>query len=133
GRIRPGARACRTSISFSAIRSLPACLPVRNAARAAQAPDVLLGTVGGERPAGVAVSGARPERRGLRGGGGYGHTHRRGRALAAAAPWPVLDVVAGLAGHSKSWLSKVERGLLPLERRSDLAALADALQVSRSI
>ena len=41
-----------------------------------------------------------------------------------------LDVVAGLAGHSKSWLSKVERGLLPLERRSDLAALADALQVS---
>ena len=41
-----------------------------------------------------------------------------------------LDVVAGLAGRSKSWLSKVERGLLPLERRSDLAALADALQVS---
>jgi transcriptional regulator with XRE-family HTH domain len=41
-----------------------------------------------------------------------------------------LEVVAGLADHSKSWLSKVERGLLPLERRSDLAALADALQVS---
>jgi len=41
-----------------------------------------------------------------------------------------LEVVAGLAGHSKSWLSKVERGLLPLERRSDIAALADALQVS---
>jgi transcriptional regulator with XRE-family HTH domain len=41
-----------------------------------------------------------------------------------------LDVVAGLAGHSKSWLSKVERGLLPLERRSDIAALADVLQVS---
>jgi hypothetical protein len=32
-----------------------------------------------------------------------------------------LDVVAGLAGHSKSSLSKVERGLLPLERRSDIA------------
>jgi transcriptional regulator with XRE-family HTH domain len=41
-----------------------------------------------------------------------------------------LEVVAGLVGHSKSWLSKVERGLLPLERRSGLAALADALQVS---
>jgi transcriptional regulator with XRE-family HTH domain len=43
-----------------------------------------------------------------------------------------LDVVAGLVGRSKSWLSKVERGLLPLERRSDLAALADVLQVSVS-
>lgn len=41
-----------------------------------------------------------------------------------------LDVLAGLAGHSKSWLSKVERGLLPLERRADLAALANALGVS---
>jgi transcriptional regulator with XRE-family HTH domain len=41
-----------------------------------------------------------------------------------------LDVVAQLAGHSKSWLSKVERGLLPLQRRSDITALADALQVS---
>jgi len=41
-----------------------------------------------------------------------------------------LETVAGLAGHSKSWLSKVERGLLPLESRHDLAALAEALQVS---
>jgi transcriptional regulator with XRE-family HTH domain len=41
-----------------------------------------------------------------------------------------LDVLAGLVGHSKSWLSKVERGLLPLDRRSDLAALAGALEVS---
>lgn len=41
-----------------------------------------------------------------------------------------LAVVAELAGHSKSWLSKVERGLLPLERRRDLAALATALGVS---
>jgi len=41
-----------------------------------------------------------------------------------------LEVVAGLAEHTKSWLSKVERGLLPLERRSDIAALAAALQVS---
>jgi len=41
-----------------------------------------------------------------------------------------LDVVAGLAGHTKSWLSKVERGVLPLERWADLAALADALEVS---
>jgi len=41
-----------------------------------------------------------------------------------------LDVAAGLVGRSKSWLSKAERGLLPLERRSDIAALAEALQVS---
>ncbi|HSV64440.1 MAG TPA: helix-turn-helix domain-containing protein [Mycobacteriales bacterium] len=41
-----------------------------------------------------------------------------------------LETVAGLAGHSKSWLSKVERGLLPLESRHDLAALATALSVS---
>ncbi|MBI3688296.1 MAG: helix-turn-helix transcriptional regulator [Actinobacteria bacterium] len=46
-----------------------------------------------------------------------------------------LEVVAGLAGHSKSWLSKVERGLLPLvqparhrcprRRRADLAHRPD--------
>ena len=42
-----------------------------------------------------------------------------------------LAVVAELAGHSKSWLSKVERGLLPLERRRDLAALAAALGCRR--
>lgn len=38
--------------------------------------------------------------------------------------------LAGLAGRSQSWLSKVEQGLLPLERRTDLVALADALHVS---
>lgn len=44
-----------------------------------------------------------------------------------------LEVLAGLAnGHTKSWLSKVERGLLPLERRQDLIALANALGVSPS-
>ena len=41
-----------------------------------------------------------------------------------------LAVVAGLAGRSAAWLSLIERGLRPLERRSDLAALANALQIS---
>lgn len=41
-----------------------------------------------------------------------------------------LEVLAGLVGRDKSWLSRVERGLRPLERRKDIAALADALQVS---
>ena len=41
-----------------------------------------------------------------------------------------LEVVAGLVGRDKSWLSRVERGVRPLERRSDIAALAHALQVS---
>ncbi|HSV68117.1 MAG TPA: helix-turn-helix transcriptional regulator [Mycobacteriales bacterium] len=41
-----------------------------------------------------------------------------------------LAVVAEQIGHTHSWLSRVERGLLPLESRRDLAALAEALQVS---
>jgi transcriptional regulator with XRE-family HTH domain len=41
-----------------------------------------------------------------------------------------LDAVAGLVGRDKSWLSRVERGLLPLDRRSDITALANALRVS---
>lgn len=42
-----------------------------------------------------------------------------------------LKVLVGLASHSESWLSKVERGIHPLDRRSDITALADALSMSR--
>lgn len=41
-----------------------------------------------------------------------------------------LETIAGLAGRSKSWLSKIENGRIALERRSDIAALAEALEVS---
>jgi transcriptional regulator with XRE-family HTH domain len=41
-----------------------------------------------------------------------------------------LDTLAGLTGRSKGWLSKVENGHSRLERRQDIAAIADALQVS---
>lgn len=43
-----------------------------------------------------------------------------------------IAVVAGLTGHSKSWLSKVENGKIRLEKRSDIRALAEALEVSAS-
>jgi len=41
-------------------------------------------------------------------------------------------VVAGLAGMSKSKLSLIERGELALDRRSDIVALANALQIAPS-
>ncbi|MEU6712359.1 helix-turn-helix transcriptional regulator [Nonomuraea sp. NPDC046802] len=41
-----------------------------------------------------------------------------------------LETLAGLVGRSKGWLSKVENGKIPLEKRSDIVALADALEVS---
>ena len=41
-----------------------------------------------------------------------------------------LEQLAGRAGRSKSWLSKVENGRLPLDKRADIAALALALEVS---
>ncbi|MDI9581441.1 MAG: helix-turn-helix transcriptional regulator [Thermobispora sp.] len=41
-----------------------------------------------------------------------------------------LEELAGLIGRSKSWLSRVENGLIPLEKRIDIARIADALQVS---
>jgi transcriptional regulator with XRE-family HTH domain len=41
-----------------------------------------------------------------------------------------LETLAGLTGRSKGWLSKVENGHARLERRQDIAALAQALQVS---
>lgn len=43
-----------------------------------------------------------------------------------------VEALAGLVGRSKSWVSKIENGRLPLERRSDIAALAEALDVSAS-
>jgi transcriptional regulator with XRE-family HTH domain len=43
-----------------------------------------------------------------------------------------LEAVAGLAGRSKGWLSQVETGKTRLERRSDISALAMALEVSAS-
>lgn len=41
-----------------------------------------------------------------------------------------LEVLAGLIGRSKGWLSMIENGRLRLERRSDIAALADVLGVA---
>lgn len=43
-----------------------------------------------------------------------------------------LVVVAGLAGISKSQLSRIERGETALERRSDIVAIANALRVAPS-
>jgi transcriptional regulator with XRE-family HTH domain len=41
-----------------------------------------------------------------------------------------LETLAGLTGRSKGWLSKIENGHARLERRQDIAAIAEALQVS---
>lgn len=41
-----------------------------------------------------------------------------------------LETLAGLTGRSKGWLSKVENGHARLERRQDIAAIAEALAVS---
>lgn len=41
-----------------------------------------------------------------------------------------LETLAGLTGHSKAWLSKIENGHARLERRQDIAAIATALAVS---
>jgi hypothetical protein len=43
-----------------------------------------------------------------------------------------LRVIAGLAGMSKSKLSLIERGEIALDSRSDIVALANALQISPS-
>jgi transcriptional regulator with XRE-family HTH domain len=43
-----------------------------------------------------------------------------------------LRVIAGLAGISKSKLSLIERGECALDRRSDIVALANALQIAPS-
>lgn len=41
-----------------------------------------------------------------------------------------LEQAAGLAGLSKGYLSKIETGKAPIERRSTLISIADALRVS---
>lgn len=41
-----------------------------------------------------------------------------------------LETLAGLIGRSKGWLSKIENGHARLERRQDIAAIAEALAVS---
>lgn len=41
-----------------------------------------------------------------------------------------LEAFAGLTGRSKGWLSKIENGHSRLERRQDIAAIAEALEVS---
>lgn len=43
-----------------------------------------------------------------------------------------LVVTAGLAGMSKSQLDRIERGVVALDRLSDIVALADALQIAPS-
>jgi len=41
-----------------------------------------------------------------------------------------LEQLAGRIGRSKGWLSMVENGRLALEKRSDIAAIAEACEVS---
>lgn len=41
-----------------------------------------------------------------------------------------LETLAGLIGRSKGWMSMAERGLVPLDKRSDIAAIADVLEVA---
>ncbi|MBG0833127.1 helix-turn-helix domain-containing protein [Planomonospora sp. ID67723] len=38
--------------------------------------------------------------------------------------------MAGLTGRSVGWLSEIERGIRPLERRSDIRAPAEALEIT---
>jgi transcriptional regulator with XRE-family HTH domain len=48
---------------------------------------------------------------------------RRARGL-------TLAQAAGLVGHAESWLSRIEHGHIPLDKRADIAALAEVLEVS---
>src|SRR5260370_8947282 len=63
-----------------------------------------------------------PGEGGLRIGGNVREA-RRSRGMS-------LEVLAGLTGRSKGWLSKIENGHARLERRQDIAAIAEVLQVS---
>jgi transcriptional regulator with XRE-family HTH domain len=51
---------------------------------------------------------------------------RRARRAAGLS----LELAAGRAGRSKAWLSNIENGKVSLSRREDIAALAEALDVS---
>lgn len=55
-----------------------------------------------------------------------GHNVRKARRYRGLS----LEVAAGLVGRSKAWLSKVENGITRLDRRGDIAAIAEALGVS---
>lgn len=59
-------------------------------------------------------------------GAGIGLAVRRARHARGLT----LEEAAGRAGRSKAWLSMIETGKRPLERRSDIAALAEALEVA---
>jgi transcriptional regulator with XRE-family HTH domain len=41
-----------------------------------------------------------------------------------------LETLAGRIGRSKAWLSMIENGRLPLDKRQDIAAIAEVLEVS---
>lgn len=43
------------------------------------------------------------------------------------------ETLAGLVGRSTSWVSKVERGVLPLDRKSVLLKLAGVLEVDANV
>lgn len=58
--------------------------------------------------------------------GGIGLAVRRARRAKGLS----LAATAELVGHSKSWLSKVENGRVPLDKRADIADLAEVLEVS---
>ncbi|TQM01665.1 helix-turn-helix domain-containing protein [Pseudonocardia kunmingensis] len=55
-----------------------------------------------------------------------------GRRIRAARVWRKMDqqVLAGLAGYSQGYLSKIERGLVPVDKRATVEAFARALEVS---
>jgi transcriptional regulator with XRE-family HTH domain len=63
-----------------------------------------------------------------------GPSHRSGRRLREIRQWRGLSLraVAELAGFSASYLSLIERGRRPVDRRSTLEALAAALRVAPS-
>jgi len=59
-------------------------------------------------------------------GGGIGLAVRRARHARGLTQ----EQLAGRVGRTGAWLSQIENGKLPLEKRSDIAALAEALEVS---
>jgi transcriptional regulator with XRE-family HTH domain len=60
------------------------------------------------------------------GGSGIGLAVRRARHSRGMT----LEQLAGRVGKSKAWLSMIENGRRQLDKRSDIAALAEALEVS---